>query len=425
MDAGTQVATVKLLLTPDEAADALSISRSSLHQLIMCKRILSVKVGGARRIPVRALHAYVGALCRPQEGDGRWEARIVLQDGTRRSLYGKTRQEVARVLAAAIRDRDAGLTAHTDRQTVDQYLSSWHDRIKHTLKPSSAMRYAQDIRVHLVPALGSLPLTKLTVQQVQALYSRKLDAGLALGTVRNMHIVLQSALDDAVRLGLVPRNVAALATPPAVRRRELATLSEEESRRLLDVAAGDRLEALCVLALATGMRRGELMTLKWSDVDLDGTTLQVRRTIQRTPQGWVAGDPKSRQSRRRIALPATVVEALRTHRIRQLGERLSLGDAWNDQDLVFTTAIGGRLPRSVFEHSWFHPLLRRAGLPRMRFHDLRHIAATLLLARGINPKVVSEMLGHSSIAITLGLYGHVTPHMQQLAAETMDRVLGR
>jgi integrase len=359
-----------------------------------------------------------------KRSDGRWEARIVEEDGTRRSFYGKTRQEVARLLAAGIRDRDAGLTAYTDRQTVEQFLQSWLERTQHTLKPSTAMRYAQDIRVHLAPTLGHVMLTKLTAQQVQGVYARKLSDGLAVSTVRNFHAVLRTALDDAVRLGLVQRSVATMTTPPSIRRGEMATLDEAQVRKLLAVVAGDRLEALLVMALATGMRRGELMTLKWADIDLDNASLQVRRTIQRTPRGWIAGEPKSRYSRRRIAIPQTLAAALRRHRIRQSEERLKLGEAWLDEDLVFTTPIGSRLPRSVFEHSWFHPLLQKAALPRMRFHDLRHTAATLLLARGINPKVVSEMLGHSSIAITLSLYGHVTPHMQQQAADTMDRVLG-
>jgi integrase len=159
-------------------------------------------------------------------------------------------------------------------------------------------------------------------------------------------------------------------------------------------------------------------------VDLDGGFLQMRRTLRRTEQGFEWGDGKTTHSRRKIALSATVVEALGRHRLRQSEERAQVGDAWEETDLVFPNEIGGRLPLNYFYGAgWFGQLLRQVGLPVMRFHDLRHTAATLLLGRGVNPKVVSEILGHSSVAITLELYGHVTPHMQRDAVATMDSVL--
>jgi integrase len=167
------------------------------------------------------------------------------------------------------------------------------------------------------------------------------------------------------------------------------------------------------------------MALQWADLDLEKANLQVRHTVQRTPQGYVIDEAKTDYSRRSIALSATVVQALRRHRQAQIEERLLLGPAWQDLDLVFCNEGGGRLSKHFFQgYRWFGRTLRAAQLPLVRFHDLRHTAATLLLARGVNPKVVSEMLGHSSVAITLGLYGHVTPHMQRHAAQTMDEVFG-
>jgi integrase len=239
-----------------------------------------------------------------------------------------------------------------------------------------------------------------------------------------MYAVIHWALKYAARVGLVAQNVADMVDAPRIPHREMAILSEEQTRRFSETARGDRHEALYVVALATGMRLGELLALKWRDVDLDGMGLQVRTTLQLVEGVYVFAEPKSKRSRRRIGLPQTAVEALRRYRARQAEERLRFGAAWADLDLVFTDTVGEPLNGITIMRSSFHALLRRAELPIMRFHDLRHTAATVLLGRGVNPKVVSEMLGHSNISITLGLYGHVTPHMQQYAADMMDRFLG-
>lgn len=358
-----------------------------------------------------------------KRSDGRWEARYLGTDGNRRSVYGKTRQEVVRLLAAAVRDRDAGLTALTDRQTVEQYLTSWLEKVQHQVDPSSHMRYEREIRLRLVPGLGDVQLSKLTGQQVETLYARKLKEGVTTSSVRYMHVVLHRALNDAVRLGLVHRNVCSMVDIPRLIRQEMMPLTEEQARILLEAAAGDPFEAVYVLALHTGMRRGELLALKWANVDLDNATLQVQATLQDTLGGWVIASPKTKHSRRKIALGPTVVEALRRHRVCQAEDRLCVGPAWSDQDLVFSNAVGGIMNPYNFVQRQFKALLKRANLPEIRFHDLRHTAATLLLARGVNVKVVSEMLGHSNIGITLNIYGHVLPHMQQEAAHIMDRAL--
>jgi integrase len=212
---------------------------------------------------------------------------------------------------------------------------------------------------------------------------------------------------------------------PRMRHHKMKTLSEAQAQHLLAVAHGDRLEALYVLALATGMRQGELLALRWHDVDLEGASLQVRASVHYTKAGYLFEEPKTKYSRRRIALSRISVEALRDHRVRQLAERLEVGPAWDDMDLVFPKPVGRPIDGVSMVKLRFYPLLERAGLPRIRFHDLRHTAATLLLGRSINPKVVSEMLGHSHVSVTLGIYSHVMPHMQQQAAEAMDQALGR
>src|SRR5215469_14187592 len=356
--------------------------------------------------------------------DGLWKARITLEDGTRRSFYAKTRQEAARKLADVLRERDKGIPVAGGRQTVGQYLMSWLQVTKPTIRPRTWARYEQYVRVHTLPSLGHVALSKLTAQQVQHLYASRLEQELSTTSVHHLHTVLHKALDAAVRLDLVARNVCDLVDPPRMRHVEMTTLSEEQARMLLAAALDDRLEALFVLALATGMRQGELLALKWRDVDLAGGTLQVRATLQHTADGFVFSEPKTANSRRRVALPRRVQAALVCHSARQAEERRRTGPGWHDLDLVFPTPTGEPMDGYNVLRQSFFPLLARAGLPRMRFHDLRHTAATLLLGRGINPKIVSEMLGHARIAITLQLYSHVTPHMQHQAADAMDAALG-
>jgi integrase len=213
--------------------------------------------------------------------------------------------------------------------------------------------------------------------------------------------------------------------PPKVARAEPRVLSPEEARRLLDAARGDPLEALWVLALTTGVRQGELLGLKWSDIDLDGGRLHVRRTAYRLRgRGWVEAEPKSQTARRSVALTPLAVDALRRHKARQRAQRLRAGPLWEDRDLVFANAVGGYLePQNLLRRA-FWPLLQKAGLSRLRFHDLRHSAATLLLAQGVHPKVVQELLGHSSISLTLDTYSHTVPDLQAEAAARLERLLG-
>ena len=330
-------------------------------------------------------------------------------------------------MANARRDREEGVEVTASRQTVAQFLLNWVETIKkHQVEPSTYIRLRHDVRRHLVPTLGHHQLAKLTAQHLQSFYAQKLEAGYAQGTVRNMHKTIHDALENAVKLGLAYRNVAGVVEPPRGESREFTVLNEEQAHVLLETVRGDRLEALIVVALATGMRKGELIALRWQDVDLEARIANVTRTLKATPEGRQFGKAKTRHSKRTIALPMTAIEALQGHLARQQGERDLLGEAWQDNGLVFCNEIGERLPTSRFDACcWYGRLLKRARLPLIRFHDLRHTAATLLLARGVNVKVVSEMLGHSSVVVTLTLYGHVLPHMQRDAAATMDDVLRR
>lgn len=227
-------------------------------------------------------------------------------------------------------------------------------------------------------------------------------------------------------MGIIQRNVATLVKAPRPRHHEMHVLSPAQVRVLLEAVRGDGLEALYVMALTTDMRRGELLALHWSDVDLDARFLQVRYTLQHLKGGTYSfTPPKTAQSRRKIALTDKAVEALRRHRRLQLEQRLKLGDAWHDEDLVFTRADGYPLRANHVLQRMFTPILQRAHLPLIRFHDLRHTAATLLLVQGIHPKVVSEMLGHSTVSMTLDIYSHVLPDMQKDATQALDRLLAQ
>ncbi|HEX2180673.1 MAG TPA: site-specific integrase, partial [Rubrobacteraceae bacterium] len=255
-------------------------------------------------------------------------------------------------------------------------------------------------------------LDRLNALQVQAVYGRKLEAGLSPRTVEIVHATLHKALKQAVAWSLVPRNVSAAATTPRPTRPEIGPLSREQARELLEAAQGDRLEALYVLAVTTGMRQGELLGFQWRDVDLEGAALKVNRSIYE----GIVSPPKTGAGRRTIRLSDTAVSALKRHRIGTTRVRIS---GW-----VFPSATGTPIGHQNLRKRSWKPLLERAGLPHsVRFHDLRHTCATLLLSSGIPIKVVSEMLGHASVAITLDTYSHVLPDMQESAAKAMDEAL--
>ncbi len=277
-------------------------------------------------------------------------------------------------------------------------------------------------RIYIVPALGRIPLGKLSPQNVEAFLNDQRKAGLSPRTVQYLHATLRRALGRALKWSLVPRNVATLVDAPSTRRKEVEPLTPEEARVLLDAIKGERMEALYSVALAVGLRKGEALGLRWADVDLDAGTIAVRRSLQRAGGRLQFVEPKSTRSRRTVALPNAAITALRTHRARQLQERLFAGPKWQEQGLVFTTTIGTPLePRNVTRH--FHRTLTRTGLPPKRFHDLRHTCASLLLAQGVHPRVVMEILGHSQIGLTMDTYSHVIPALQREAAGQMDAVL--
>lgn len=359
-----------------------------------------------------------------QRENGSWCAQITLADGRRLSRHFETQREANRWRVETLKSQQDGMLPANREITIAQFFERW---LEDVAKPSTRIRTYQSyrglFRTHIQPALGTIRLADLRPEHLQRFYNAKLEAGLSARTVRYLHGLLHHVLDQALKWGLVPRNVSEAATPPRQTRRSLQTLGPAEVQRLLDALHEDRLYALYLLAISTGMRQGEILGLRWTEVDLDGGTVRVVRAIQRIKgQGYVVSEPKTERGRRAIALPKITVIALKERQRQQSAEKVLAEEDWQDQGLVFTTQIGTPLDaRNVLRH--FKAALQQAELPEMRFHDLRHTAATLLLLQEIHPKIVQEMLGHSSITLTLDTYSHVLPDMQREAASKMDALL--
>ncbi len=362
---------------------------------------------------------------------GRWVAQASVDGGVRRRFYGKTRAEANAKLQAALGAVRAGLPVPTDRLTVAEYLDDWLTGASRSLRASTASTYERHIRLHILPTLGRLPVARLRPEQLDRLYAGLLAKGLSRTSVQHIHAILRRSLSQATRRGVIARNPTDLVDPPGRDHPEMQVLSVDQARALLATARTGRhadLEALYVLALTTGMRRGELLALRWADVDVSRRTLTVTGTLQRVKHSdgtstLERAQPKTKTSMRQIPLTGAAVDALKGHTQRQRQQRVVAGSEWADTGLVFTNERGGAVePRNLLSRS-FAPLLAEAGIPHVRFHDLRHTAATLMAAQGVHTKVVSEMLGHASIGITLDLYSHVTPSMAGQAVSAMENLL--
>ena len=351
--------------------------------------------------------------------DGRWRSVVSMPGGKRQYLSGKTQKEVEGKLTATRRLVSDGLPLASGRATVAEFMGEWLEGREGSLRPLTLLRYQGLIRRHVLPDIGHVRLARLQPQNLQKLYRAKLAAGLSSTTVHHLHTVLHGALRQAVRWGLVARNVADLVDPPRIARKEMSFLNTEQAGALIAAASGDRLEALFVLAVTAGLRQGELLALRWHDVDLERGVLAVTGTAQRVNGRFVISEPKSERSRRQVILSRRAVEAMTRHRAAQAAERLE-AEEWADLDLVFANTKGRFIESQNLNYRYFHPLLERAGLPWIRFHDLRHTAASLMLVRGVHPRVVADMLGHANASLVLERYSHVTDAMHRDAARAID-----
>ncbi len=371
-----------------------------------------------------------------RQGKGTWA--IVLDigydhRGKRRQKWHTVRgarRDAQRELTRLIRELDTGAYVEPAKLTVGELLEQWLTaHAKQNVSAKSYERYAEITCRHLIPALGAHQLAQLRPLHIQGYYGQALlngrlrgKGGLAPQTVLHHHRLLKQALKQAVKWQLLARNPADAVDPPRPLHHEMSTLSEPETAALLKAAAGSPIRLPILLAVATGMRRGEILALRWGDVDLEKGYLSVRQSLELTRAGFNFKQPKTAKGRRLIALPALLCEALQEHRRQQAQERLRLGPVYENLDLVCARADGRVWHPQSFSKE-FKRVMGSVEIRRVRFHDLRHSHASHLLRQGVHPKVVSERLGHATVAITLDRYSHVLPGLQEDAALKIDRVL--
>ena len=353
-----------------------------------------------------------------QRSGGRWCATISLAYSTngrrkRQTVYGKTKREAQEKLARLQSLKLDGMLCEPSKLTVSAFLDHWlEDAARPTIRQTTYASYGGIIRNHLKPRIGKIVLSKLTPAHVQGLYSAMERNGASPRLRQLVPATLRRALKQAVRWNMIPRNVCDAVDPPRIERKDITPLTAEQAGLLLRAAEGDRIQALYVLAVTTGMRLGELLGLQWSNTNLKKGTLSVCHTLVEVDGILTLSEPKTAKSRRSIDLPKMAVDALWEHK------RIQLAEGHGASSFVFCNTQGTPLRRSHLHRRSFKPLLELAGLPRIRFHDLRHTAATLMLTEGIHAKVVQERLGHSQISVTLDIY----PTMQKDAAATIDRL---
>ncbi len=359
-----------------------------------------------------------------QRKDGRWTAALYIE-GKRYYFYGKTKKEAEQKRRAAILEQERGefATGGNARQTVGQFFNYWLE-VKRAggLRPTSRSTYER-VRTWILPHIGHVQLKKLTPAHIQALYSKLQSRKLAAGSIRTVHSTLRSALRDAVKWRLIGYSPLQHVTPPRAPEREYVVLDPYQAGVLMYAARNTPLECMIVLAVTVGLRRGELLALRWDDIDLDAKKLQVRHNaIYLTLDGeskFFEGPPKSSSGKRTLSLPDIAVDALKAQRTRQREARMKTSMQWQDRGLVFCTRTGNFINKSSF-YRWFNDALRKALLKPMRFHELRHSAATILLSMGVPIKVVQEILGHANIQTTLNIYGHMLPGLQEKAMGQVD-----
>jgi len=374
-----------------------------------------------------------------QRPDGRWMARASVGHDPktgkliRRTFYGKTRSEVAAKLHDALTDLKQGVSTAPSKLTLGEWVTRWLETYaRPKVRPRTFESYESMVRVHIVPDLGKIKLRDLRPEHLQKFLNDKRangavrrKGGLSARTVQIMHVVLHSALKQAIREKFVTSNAADAVNPPRVERHEINPPTQEDMTRLLETIKGHRLFALYLLDWASGVRRGELLALRWQDVDLEHGTLSINRNLVRTREhGLIFGEPKTDLSRRTIPLPEFALQGLREHRDRQDAEKESMGTAYQDQGLIFCTPNGRPIDPDNASHT-FKRLVAQANLPEHTLHELRHAFASQLLALGVHPKVVQAMLGHSTINLTMDTYSHLTPGLMEQAAASLNEAMKR
>ncbi|WP_432013761.1 site-specific integrase [Streptomyces cucumeris] len=362
-----------------------------------------------------------------QRKDGRYEGRVYVPqpDGTRKrkTIYGNTWDECDEKRQELVRRDRQGIPTPSRSAKLSEWLPYWlEEHIRPHRKRTTYIKYEMHVRLYLVPQLGTRRLESLTTANVRRML-KAVTAQASAATAKEAHRVLRTALTTACREELISRNVAQLVPAPRVEPRELRPRSLDETLTFLEATRSDPLHPAFVLAVALGLRRGEILGLHWRDVDLDRRTLTVRTQLQRGGNELYEDITKNRRART-IPIPLMCVAPLRWQRLRQATQRTAAGKDWQDSDYVFTTRSGRPIePRNL--NRSFERIAESAGLPRVRLHDTRHGCASLLFAAGVAPRVVMEILGHSQIAVTMNVYTHVNDDSRREAMGHMDRLLKR
>lgn len=362
-----------------------------------------------------------------RRGDGRWVGAVyaATNHGRQKRVFvtGKTRAEVRQKLTALQGELDRGVRVSEENWTVATYLSRWlADVVKPSKAPKTYQGYELVVRRHIVPTLGRKRLRSLAVADVRNLMVQLEADGMAARGVQQVHAVLRNALQAAMRDELIVRNVAKLVQVKTPRYEVGRGLSVEQARTLLKRTHEDRLHALYVLAIYLGLRRGEVLGLRWSNLELTDGVLEVTHTLQRVGGELRFQPPKTRTSRRTLPLPAPCIEALKAHRAAQAKERLEAGEKWQDNDMVFATRIGTPIEPDNLSRSWY--VVRTVlGEPPPRFHDMRHTCVSLLLAEGAPPHVVQQIVGHSAIDVTMNIYAHASLEEKRTALARLGKRL--
>lgn len=354
--------------------------------------------------------------------DGRWVAQLTIhKKHTTKYFYSQI--EADAWLKQALLKISQGIPLKGNNMSLTVYLASWLEMISLALRPKTWNQYKQVINKHIVPCLGHISIQELRSDQIQACYRQKQQDGTSTRTLSLINCILHHAMEYAVKNGIIFRNPVNEELKPRLQYHEQKVLNIDQVRLFLQACKGTHWEALFCLAITTGMREGELLGLKWGDIQWDTRQLQIQRQLQRLPgQGLVFSEPKTVSSRRNILLGEEMIDKLHAHAAIQDRERLIAGEKWRENNLVFPTEIGSPMDQHHL-FNYYKRLLKETGLPDIRFHDLRHTFATLMLGWGVHPKVVQERLGHAHISHTLGIYSHVLPSIQIEAAKKMDEMI--
>ncbi len=374
-----------------------------------------------------------------------WEALITLgrDPGTgkvkRLPVYGKTQKECSDKLIETLQSIKTQTFVEPHKITVESWMETWlNEYKKDNIRPSTFSSYESIVRVHIKPNIGKAYIRELKPEQIQRFYNERKSSGLSARTIRNIHVILHEALDQAMRNNLVVRNVSEATTLPKQEKKEMRVLTPEEQNKFMSVLAKDKAGMIFKLDLATGMRRGELLALKWKDLDLKEGILKVNGSLSRTKVNFdkesaekktaiIIQEPKTKKGKRTIPLFSSIVTELKEHKAAEKEKFISLG--WDDikikqhfkDGLVFTNELGGHIePRNLTRK--FYSLVKAAGIPSTNLHALRHSLATRLLEMNVNPKVVQEILGHSTITLTLDTYSHVMPELKRDAADKLSSI---